>query len=285
MEPSRGRPNGEITGMDPGLYEVALTATEMEPSRWGTNGEVTGMDPGLYEVALAATEMEPSRWGTNREITSMDPAIYDAAFKGDIDKFHGVQDIHRQLTPNKNTILHIHFTAESVSIEFVRFIMSSCPLLVLQANSKGETPLHIAARYGHFAAVKTLIEPSGTIFEDLENGIKAERKGLIRATNLEGDSALHEAVRYNHIEVVKFLTEKDPDHSYSANKTGETPLYIAVERGYEDAALKILEKCEEPAYQGPDGRTALHAAVIREDPGTIDVLASKFVIQSFSINM
>ena len=217
----------------------------------------------------AGTEMEPSKWGTSGETTGMDRGLYEAAFDGIFDKFHGVQDIHRQLTPNKNTVLHIHFTAESVSIEFVRFIISSCPSLVLQANSKGETPLHIAASYGHFAAVKTLIEPSGTIFEDLENGIKAERKRHIRATNLEGDSALHEAVRYNHIEVVKFLTEKDPDHLYSANKTGETPLYIAIERGYSDAALKILEKCEEPAYQGPDGRTALHAAVIRQDEGNI----------------
>ena len=75
------------------------------------------------------------------------------------------------------------------------------------------------------------MEHSRTIHEDLEDGVAADKK-LIRVTNIIGDSALHEAVRYSHIQVVVLLTEKDPDHPYLANEDGETPLYVAAERGY-----------------------------------------------------
>ena len=66
------------------------------------------------------------------------------------------------LTPNKNTVLHIHFTAEIIheSNDFMKYIMKLCPSIVRQANAKGETPLHIAARNGHSAAVKFLMEHS-----------------------------------------------------------------------------------------------------------------------------
>ena len=84
-------------------------------------------------------------------------------------------------------------------------------------------------------------------------------------TNNEKDTAFHEAVRGNHFDVVKLLIQQGPDFSYSQNDAGETPLYIAVERGFEKVAFHISENCTSPAHDGPLGRTTLHVAVIWDD--------------------
>ncbi|MBA0631229.1 hypothetical protein Godav_003243 [Gossypium davidsonii] len=41
--------------------------------------------------------------------------------------------------------------------DFMEQILSKCPSLLLQTNAKGQTPSHLAARYGHSATVKLLI--------------------------------------------------------------------------------------------------------------------------------
>ena len=91
---------------------------------------------------------------------------------------------------------------------------------------------------------------------------------MLRITNKKKDTALHEAVRQNHLAVVILMLQtEDSDFSYSANDAGETPLYLAIERNFGAVAPKILESCVSPSYGGPLGRTALHAAVIRDDIG------------------
>ena len=147
---------------------------------------------------------------------------------------------------------------------FVKEILDVCPLLLQQANAKEETPLHIAARYGHSDIVEVLIKycAQARHDKDLEEGIEPVKE-MLKMTNKEKDTALHEAVRYNHLEVVELLISKDPNFSYSANNAGETPLYIAAERGFEDVLFQILDECKSPMHGGPLGRTALHAAVLR----------------------
>jgi hypothetical protein len=243
-------------------------------------------------------------------ITCMSCDSYNAAAKGNIDFFKATtnQSFDLLRTPNKNTILHIYITALdsgskstlNVGLEstktlnagaesktpntgsestdnFVEKILEMCPSLLLQANTKGETPLHIAARYGHDDIVEVLIKYCAQTLhdQDLEEGIEPVKE-MLRMTNKEKDTALHEAVRYNHLEVVKLLISKDPDFSYSANDAGETPLYIAAEREFTSVLIEILDKCKSPMHGGPLDRTALHAAVthynsavIHSDTGTI----------------
>ncbi|PON81119.1 Ankyrin repeat-containing domain containing protein [Trema orientale] len=52
------------------------------------------------------------------------------------------------LTLDNNTILHVHIRASTTDKVFVSKILNVCPPLSLQTNAKGETPLHVAARYG-----------------------------------------------------------------------------------------------------------------------------------------
>ena len=147
-----------------------------------------------------------------------------------------------------------------------------CLPLLWQANVKGETPLHIAARYGHAPIVEVLIGCAKALQEGLKNVVKE----TLEKMNNEKDTALHEAVRNNHVDVVKRLIQEGPKFSYSQNDAGETPLYMAMERGFKEVMVHILHKCKSPAHDGPLGRTTLHAAVIWNDTGNAYFLFSTF---------
>ncbi|XP_052290045.1 uncharacterized protein LOC127899937 [Citrus sinensis] len=80
--------------------------------------------------------------------------------------------------------------------------------------------------------------------------------------NNEKNTALHEAVCHGNVQVVKILMKQDPDYSYSPNNFGKTPLYMAVEGRYSEMVIELLENCTSVSYEGPKGKTALHAAAM-----------------------
>ncbi|THG16992.1 hypothetical protein TEA_004861 [Camellia sinensis var. sinensis] len=169
------------------------------------------------------------------------------------------------VTPNKNTALHI--ATQFGNINTVQKILQMCPSLFTMANKKGETALHIAAREGHANIVKLLIKCAE--MHD-SNGAGAGTKQMIGARNVDKDTALHLAVkdcRGGGAEVVKLVAEADPGISYGGNRVGESPLYLAAERGDKEMVVVILNTCISPGHSGPRGRTALHAAVISDWQG------------------
>ncbi|XP_073262716.1 uncharacterized protein [Populus alba] len=204
----------------------------------------------------------------------MDPVLFKAAEAGNIGPFENCQTcLNQLLTPDENTILHVYLrnqTTEPESNYFVDKILGRCPPLLFQANKKGETPLHLAARYGHSNVVELLFHRAKALPSDPESRI-TKAKMMLRMTNGEGDTALHEAARNSQSRVVKILTKEDRQFSYPANVHGETPLYIAAsiipwgseERG--KVVDEIIGKCVSVDYGGPNGRTALHAAITMGD--------------------
>ncbi|KAG6730467.1 hypothetical protein I3842_01G081500 [Carya illinoinensis] len=222
-------------------------------------------------------------------MTGMDPIIYEAAAKGNLEALE--QRISEQyisdpldgfLTVNKNTIIHICISSILVeedshavggthqvsAANFVKVLLDKCPPLLLKANAEDDTPLHVAARYGHASIVEVLIDHQKSQHQDLESGVVEATTEMIGKLNKERDTALHEAVRHNHIEVVKqLLMEVDPEFPFGANVAGETPLYLAAERCFPEVVSEILDKLKSPAYEGHLGRTALHAAALRNNEG------------------
>ncbi|KAJ9701390.1 hypothetical protein PVL29_006649 [Vitis rotundifolia] len=202
------------------------------------------------------------------EITYMDADLYTAASKGNISKLEQMLeacDLGLQLTPKRNTILHI--AAQFGQLDCVKLILqlTSSSSLLGQSNLKGDTPLHLAAREGHLTVVQALIQAAKALPDEIESGVGVD-KSILRMANEGKDTALHEAVRYHHPEVVKLLIEEDPQFIYGPNISGGTPLYMAVERGHGDLVQIIIDNTStSPAYSGILGRTALHSAVIRKD--------------------
>ncbi|XP_004289125.1 PREDICTED: ankyrin repeat and death domain-containing protein 1A-like [Fragaria vesca subsp. vesca] len=223
-------------------------------------------------------EAIPEATGGDECLEGMELAVYNAAKQGDIVALSNSEHrdhLHQILTPTGNTILHIYIACAtsfdlkevSKSAIGVEKILQMCPPLLLQSNKIGDTALHIAARYGCTAIVEMILQIGK---KNRDEGEGAWPR-IISKKNKEGNTALHEAVRFNHFDVVKMLSLTTQDvHeqiSYSANVAEETPLYMAAERGYRDVVFQILLSCTDPAYQGPNGRTALHAAVIRNHKG------------------
>ncbi|XP_031278865.1 ankyrin repeat-containing protein At5g02620-like isoform X2 [Pistacia vera] len=203
--------------------------------------------------------------------------LYKAAIKGDIQPFtDDNQHLDLILTPIKNTILHVHLSSETrKSTLFVREMLEKCPSLLRQVNANGDTPLHVAARHGCFPIVKVLIQYAKTQPQDPESGLEYKQL-MIRKSNNEGNSALHEAVVSDYVRVVEILTKEDPEFSHFANNLGETPLFIAAERGCLLSLREILKRCKSAAHEGPHGMTALHVAVKNNHLGiTRELLKNK----------
>ncbi|RVW29021.1 Protein accellerated cell death 6 [Vitis vinifera] len=155
------------------------------------------------------------------------------------------------------------------------------PGLLSEANMKGDTPLHTASRTGCLGMVELFI----SLCDDVERTGENAPWNLLRMVNQEGDTALHVAVRNGHLDVVKLLVDADIEwllmhnkaklldmHNKAKlldmhNKANESPLYLAVERGFFAIANHILNKCPTCSHRGTKGMTALHAAVVRTHQG------------------
>ncbi|XP_058212021.1 uncharacterized protein LOC131324182 [Rhododendron vialii] len=200
----------------------------------------------------------------------MDRNLYNAASEGKVDVLRQHFDqLESQATANRNTALHV--AAQFGRSQCVAAILEVCPSLLLRrVNNRGETPLHMAAREGNPEIVEVLIESAKKMEQELESCLGGEAKKMLRATNVDGDTALHMAVRNchmekdKHLEMVRLLTREEPEFQHPTNNAKETPLYLAAERGSEDIVVTLLEICTSPTYGGPGGRTALHAAALKD---------------------
>ncbi|CAK7349940.1 unnamed protein product [Dovyalis caffra] len=222
-----------------------------------------------------------------QSVTYMDPALYKAAVQGKIDPFKFYQtSLNQLLTPNKNTILHVYLenqSREPESSAIVDRILEMCPPLLLQPNIKGEIPLHFAARHDLANVVTVLIDRAKALPFDLESGL-SEAKKMLRMTNAEKDTALHVAAQNLRSRVVEILTKEDREFLYSANHYRETPLYLVTNmkifsrpkvRARRMVIDTILSNCKLVDYRGPNGRTALHAAVMNDDHATVKELLER----------
>ncbi|KAA8523735.1 hypothetical protein F0562_010158 [Nyssa sinensis] len=138
--------------------------------------------------------------------------------------------------------------------------------LLRHPNLDGDTPLHVAARAGHFSILSFLIaEISSLSWIDIEN---ERNRGIeiLRWRNRRNNTVLHEAVRNHHVAVVELLIKVDPELACSRNNAGESPLYLAARDGMVEIVNQILNQilrlAPSCAHGGSDGQTALHAAIV-----------------------
>ncbi|KAG5551383.1 hypothetical protein RHGRI_009711 [Rhododendron griersonianum] len=98
----------------------------------------------------------------------MDPKLYKAAKEGDVSclyaRFITEEEAFTRIQRTQhgnNNILHI--AARAGRDTFVAEALRRFPCLSDQVNSQGDTPLLVAARFGHLQVVKTLAEPNNEL--------------------------------------------------------------------------------------------------------------------------
>ncbi|KAF9596013.1 hypothetical protein IFM89_006940 [Coptis chinensis] len=212
--------------------------------------------------------------GLALQVTGMDHRLFEAATLGKVELLEPIleenTDVLQQVTTNKETFIHI--AAGYGHYELIKFILIRYPILLRvllsKANLAGDTPLHIAARAGHLHILNLLIgcakNSQSSSWRDIETG-RAEATEIMRKRNRKKDTIMHEAARNCHLEIVIFLIKEDPELLCIINDVGESPLHVAVEAGKLDVIEEML-KAEHCSYKGPNGRTALHAALIYKKP-------------------
>ncbi|XP_022876235.1 protein ACCELERATED CELL DEATH 6-like isoform X2 [Olea europaea var. sylvestris] len=197
----------------------------------------------------------------------MDPSLYNAVQQGNLNAITEKKELvcTTQLTPNKNTLLHVAAQFND-SQKFALEILMINESLLCEANSDGETALHVAARSGRQNVGIAMMEFAKRLDGELEAGGEALKK-LLTWKNRNGDTALHEAIRNDQPNMVLLLIQNDPELANIANNALETPLFLAVDVNPDDENRKmcvnhILENCSSPAYTGPNRNTVLHAAAL-----------------------
>ena len=190
--------------------------------------------------------------------------LFDAAISGNINSFDsGMTDgglrCLEYVTPSGNCILHV--AAKSGQIQIMQIALNSLsPYLPLYTtNFKGNTALHVAASLGQYYMSLLLI--TRAIYQGAE-----VKRLLLRAKNVEQDTALHLAVKHGHYEIVVLLITEDPGLTLITNNVGESPLFLAVDQGFFEIALRILE-IQECSDEGRKNMNILHAAVIHVELG------------------
>nr|XP_017224209.1 PREDICTED: serine/threonine-protein phosphatase 6 regulatory ankyrin repeat subunit B-like [Daucus carota subsp. sativus] len=195
-------------------------------------------------------------------------ALFVAAIAGDGDAIAKLDMEADKLDRYERTILHTE--SMNGNTEHVRFILrefANKNLLVKLGNQQ-ENALAWAAYYGHTEVVGLLIEAARDLPPDPITSVQA----YLRHADQDSETALHAAIKGGSLDAVKLLVEADPTDTHIQNKLGETPMYMAVENGYTEIVEVISKTCKACFLDGPDGSTALHAAVKNDDDDSLEVV-------------
>jgi len=193
--------------------------------------------------------------------TKIDSKLYECVKQDNIEEFKSRVQQHlaeKLVTPCGNSLLHVAIRYKSNNI--TAYLAKEIPSLITSGNDQQDTILHVAAREAREGSV-------GHTIRDLVNS----NAFLLRTTNREGNTPLHVAVINGKKEVAKFLISRDPEVAFYKNKTGRSPLYLAVENRNMNGILDDLLNTEAsiPAEREdgdslgmlPQGKSPVHAAV------------------------
>ncbi|KAK6232966.1 hypothetical protein SCA6_003039 [Theobroma cacao] len=203
----------------------------------------------------------------------MDPELYEAAASGNLNFLKRMDPnlhVFQVTKQQQNTVLHI--AVKFKQVESCQQILNSSSSLLLKCNSKGESPLHVAAKIGCLEIAELLVDCAKQLQRDFESsGVSALRKQL-RMVNLEEDTVLHVAVRNGHFAVAKCLMEADQGLLGLVNAANASPLCLAIGGGFSRIASLILGTFPKSLNGDINMKTALRSAVFHSQHDIVKIL-------------
>jgi hypothetical protein len=173
----------------------------------------------------------------------------------------------------------LHEAAFNGKLEKAKSLIKANPDLVnSQASYASQTPLHLAAEYGHKDVAELLLANKADVeakasggWTPLLNAVFGGHKDLVELlvankadVNVKEDAGrtpLHVAAENGYTEIAAFLLASKADVN-AKNRDGDTPLHIAVALGHKDMVELLLANKAEINAKDNSGRTPLGFAVL-----------------------
>ncbi|KAJ1685339.1 hypothetical protein LUZ63_016729 [Rhynchospora breviuscula] len=190
--------------------------------------------------------------------------LLEAAMSGNSSEMNRIflkfPEVLHGATSHGSTCLHISSILghEKFSMAVLALNQTLSKYLLSKTNYYGETPLIVAVTSGNVSLA----------FAMLKQYQQLQLSEMILKQDNNGDNALHHAIRNGHSHLALELITSEHGLSRGVNKYNESPMYIAVMRGFNDV-FKLLWETKMASHKGPSDDNALHAAVRNENLGII----------------
>lgn len=149
--------------------------------------------------------------------------------------------------------------------------------LLLRQNTRGDLPIHVAARAGQILAVKALIDRAVSSNFPQQNFTDCCPQ-MLEGENKDGNTALHIALENQQEEMAGILFRNCKHTFYCLNRHGISPLYLAIMAGFKNLAAEMLGTddedpgvAEEQLFKGK----VVHAAIMAKDLDTLRITREK----------
>ncbi|XP_062203236.1 ankyrin repeat-containing protein At2g01680-like [Phragmites australis] len=168
------------------------------------------------------------------------------------------------VTPDGDSALHVVAAAGNGDghLKNAKVIYDKARHLLGAPNRGGNTPLHRASRAGNVAMLSLLVDLARAEEEVGGSDNEGRVEAILRVRNGIGETVLHEAIRAADTRAVDVLMTADPCLARVPDN-GTSPLFLAISLCRYGIARELYARDNRLSYSGPDGQTALHAAVLR----------------------
>lgn len=140
----------------------------------------------------------------------------------------------------------LHFAAKGGHVAVMKFLLEKDPHLISQYTRNGYTSLHAACKGGDIESIEFLLKKADLLHEYMDNGY----------------TPFHAAAQGGHLPVMKLLLQKDRTLLFKYMKNGYTSLHAASEGGHVEAMDFLMEEDDTLIFKYTnDGYTPFHAAV------------------------
>jgi ankyrin repeat protein len=187
------------------------------------------------------------------------PNIFDAIANGEVEKVRDILERSTKALQRRKdgfSPLHhaVHYAAQERDLTMRRRRLDIVKLLLEKGadpndreESRGRTPLHMAAEYGDIELVDLLIR----------------YRADVNAPDRDRNTPLHYAVMRGHKHVAEFLL-KNRANSNAQNKDGRTPLHIAALNNNIELVQLLLRYGANPQKRDAAGKTPINLTTNEE---------------------